>query len=127
MPNIIIIIKKEFFMVPRDRAGFLALAALSLSIATPSTAAAQAKFHYRQGGQLEGVFFLNSQKGWTAEDGGRLRFSQDGGLTWAPAEVPDKVRGELRGVFMRSNLEGWAVGDGGVVLKTEDQEGDLWT
>ena len=72
------------------------------------TAGGQAKFEYRQGGQLEGVFFLDASLGWTAEDGGRIRRTIDGGQTWFITDVPDDVRGELRGVYFLNQDDGWA-------------------
>jgi len=61
----------------------------------------------------------------TAEDGGRIRRTEDGGLTWDPAFVPDGVRGELRGLFFLDEDDGWAVGDDGVILRTTNQ-GQNW-
>ena len=110
----------------RIRVVFLWLAAIV--IAAPTFA--QAKFHYRQGGQLEGVFFLDAQTGWTAEDGSRIRRSTDAGLTWTAADVDERVRGELRGILVRGtlglDLEGWACGDDGTILRVADDEGLVW-
>ena len=110
------------------RVTLLWLAAIAIAVPT----SAQAKFHYRQGGQLEGVFFLDgSQHGWTAEDGARIRNSENAGATWTPVNfVDERVRGELRGIQIRGSMlegvEGHAVGDGGVCLRSTDGNGQEW-
>ncbi len=80
----------------------------------------QAKFHHLDGGIINGVFFFDSQRGWTAEDGGRMQITTDVGQTWSPVSLEDEFDEEtwveLRGVFVRDLDHGWCVGDGGVVL-----------
>ncbi len=75
-------------------------------------------FQHRQGGIVHGVHFLDPENGWTAEDGGRIRVTHDGGATWAFRQTPDDVRSQLRGIFFLDADRGWAVGDGGVVIRT---------
>ncbi|MGH7149845.1 MAG: WD40/YVTN/BNR-like repeat-containing protein, partial [Planctomycetota bacterium] len=83
-------------------------------------------FQHRQGGILHGVHFLDPQDGWTAEDGGRIRVTHDGGATWGFQRTPDDVRSPLRGIFFLDADRGWAVGDDGVVLRTTNG-GCLWS
>jgi photosystem II stability/assembly factor-like uncharacterized protein len=66
------------------------------------------------------VFFLDSVSGWTVEDGGRTRYTANGGLDWSYGPVPLHISSDLRGVFFKTAQIGWSVGDGGIVLKSLD-------
>ncbi len=94
-----------------------------LLFATGAVSSAQT-FNYRAGGNPFGITFFGS-RGWVAEDGGRIRYTDDGGDTWIQADVDDSVRGQLRGIQFVSSLEGFCVGDGGVLLKSTDG-GESW-
>ena len=89
------------------------------------------EFHYRQGGHLDAVSFIDSSRGWTGEDGGRIRFSVDGGQSWTLADLSaitsPEAWGQLNGVFVMDmgggDVKVWAVGEGGVVLVSTDADG----
>ncbi len=100
------------------------LTTATLGLAPHATAQAPV-FHHVQGGDVNGIFMLNATTGWTAEDGGRIRYTLDGS-TWTHAQVPDDVRDDLRSVFFLNASEGWAVGDGGAMLKSTNG-GVTWT
>ena len=92
------------------------------------------EFHYRQGGHLDAVTFIDSSRGWTAEDGGRIRYSEDGGQSWDPADLTaitsPEAWGQLNGVFVLDlgggEVKVWAVGEGGVVLTSTDEFGRVF-
>lgn len=47
---------------------------------------------------------------WVGEDGGKIRRSDDGGVTWAEQETPREMRGLVHGIFfLEDGLTGWAV------------------
>ena len=100
--------------------GFVGVAVLGVSVVAAS--AQSPEFHYLHGGQYEGVVFLNSDDGWIAGDGGRIRYTTDGGTNWATALLDEEpgvpVRSQLRGMHFLSENEGWAVGSGGVILRS---------
>ena len=92
------------------------------------------EFRHLQGGLIEGMTFFNSIEGWTGEDGGRIRMTTDGGLTWTFADTDDESPGSwvlLRGLCFLDNGEGgvigWAVGEDGVVLQSTDGAGMTWS
>lgn len=90
---------------------------------------AQPRFHHLHGGEINGLFFVNSQRGWTAEDGTRIRRTDDGGTSWILEEVDTsnlETRVELKNIFFTDTLNGWAVGNEGVVLRSTDG-GLTWT
>lgn len=99
----------------------LALVLLATILSSPA-GWCQAKFHHLDGGIINAVTFLDDGlHGWTAEEGGRMKFTEDGGNTWSPVTLEDEdieaTWVELRGVYARDIDHGWAVGDGGVVLR----------
>lgn len=81
-------------------------------------------FRYLWGGEIRQVFALssgNQTRIWTAEDGGRIRFSKDGGANWFFQDVPDTVSQTLIDVWFHSDgATGWACGRGGRLLGTSD-------
>jgi photosystem II stability/assembly factor-like uncharacterized protein len=110
--------------------GLLVLVVLPCVAQTP-------EFVYRQGGHSHGIQFWNENDGVVVEDGGRIRYTVDGGTTWTDSNFDDEYREDLRGVFVRvGSQDAWAVGKGGAVLRTtnrgqdwerlnEDSGGDL--
>jgi len=85
-------------------------------------AQSQPEWHHLHGGNINDVFFLDASRGWTAEEGGRSRYTMDGGFTWEYATMPDDLalNTPLRGLFFLDTSRGWAVGDGGVVLQWDE-------
>lgn len=81
------------------------------------------EFHYIHGGQYEGVVFFDSQNGWVAGDGGRIRYTTNGGATWTTATLEEEpgvsVRSQLRGMHFLSADEGFAVGSSGEILRSK--------
>lgn len=106
----------------------LAIATLSQSVASQ----AAPKFRHLAGGYIEGVHFLDESHGWTAEDGCRIRVTDDGGVTWEYADTDDESPGSwvrMRGLFcmeVDNEIIAWACGDNGVVLTSTDGEGLIW-
>jgi photosystem II stability/assembly factor-like uncharacterized protein len=97
----------------------VALLALSTTAFTATAVFGQApEFHHKQGGPVNGVFFLDGTHGWTAEDGARVRFTEDGGQTWEYGFTPTDFREELRDVYFVDESDGWAVSAGGSVLRS---------
>ena len=93
-----------------------------------STTSAQPVFEHLWGGTLERICALDDQRAWTAEDGGRIRHSDDGGETWLFQSTPDEVRGTLNSVFLLPDgLHGWAVSDDGLVIATTSGGIDGWS
>ncbi len=100
---------------------------LAVSAMLVSTAEAQApEFKHLHGGRVGNVFFLNETRGYSAEDGARIRITDDGGQTWEHQKTPDNVREELGDVFFVDNLVGWAATTKGAVLGTTNG-GNTWT
>lgn len=107
------------------------LAKLTMSVvaAIGLCAVSQAQeFQYRQGGTVEGAFFLPSDPdlGWITHDGGKISRSTDRGQSWATKFVPDNVRGHIRGIHFLNEDDGWACGDNGFILATTNG-GDTWS
>ena len=64
---------------------------------------------------------------WTGEDGGRLRTSLDGGVSWVFADTPDDFTGSIFDIwFFPGGVHGFATGRGGHVLETVDS-GLTWS
>ncbi|HZF09938.1 MAG TPA: YCF48-related protein [Thermoanaerobaculia bacterium] len=103
-----------------------------LALATPAGPTCQAVdgfFSHVWGGKVQSAFVHDASPwvAWTAEDGGRIRTTRDGGTHWTFQTTPPCVQGQLRGVqFLAANPRtGWAVGDGGVVIHTTTA-GQTW-
>jgi photosystem II stability/assembly factor-like uncharacterized protein len=93
---------------------------LALCAVVPALAQSP-EFTYRQGGHSHGIQFWDTDDGVVVEDGGRIRYTTDGGDTWIDAEVSDDYRDDFRGVFVLVGTnDAWAVGVGGHVFKTTD-------
>ena len=73
---------------------------------------------------LDGVFFLDSNRGWVVGANGTILHSSDGGDTWT-AQDSGTSRDLHRVTFVDCNT-GWAVGAGGTILHTIDG-GATWT
>jgi photosystem II stability/assembly factor-like uncharacterized protein len=99
---------------------------LALCAVVPALAQSP-EFTYRQGGHSHGIQFWTDDDGVVVEDGGRIRYTGDGGDTWIDAEVSDEYRDDFRGVFVvpHPSQDAWAVGVGGHVFKTTDR-GETW-
>lgn len=99
------------------------MAAILIGLAAHS-ANAQPKFYHMHGGEINGIFFLgDGLRGWTAEDGTRVRRTLDGGVTWQYCLVDTdnlETRVPLLNVFFFDQSNGWAVGTEGVVFKSTD-------
>jgi photosystem II stability/assembly factor-like uncharacterized protein len=102
----------------------LSLAAAILS-ASGVARAQTPSFKHLQGGRIGGVYFVDSTHGWSAEDGARIRFSEDGGQTWDYQDTPNTIRDELGDIFFIDQDIGWAATIQGEVLRTLDG-GDTW-
>lgn len=102
------------------------LAALVSALVGPPASAQSPKWHHLQGGMINEVAFYDEDHGCTVEDGGRIRWTEDGGDTWAYADTPDGVRAELFGVHWLTSDVVFACGEGGIVLKSPDK-GQNWT
>jgi len=104
------------------------LASLGLS------ARSQTTFTYLQGGNFEQVEFVDLLNGYISGDGGRIHYSEDGGLTWAEAETVNddpEAWGNVHGMFFlgewgEQDFKGWAACANGVVLRTTDIFGQEW-
>ncbi len=93
-----------------------------------STAIAQSQspqFHHLHGDVVRDITFVDSDRGFTAEDGGKTRFTTDGGETWGYGAIQNVLTStdlqvRMRRVrFLDSDLDrGWMVGEGGVILKS---------
>ena len=96
--------------------------------ASPQNYPSTPSFTYRAGGEPFGITFFGEEaawRGWVAEDGGRIRYSDDGD-EWIQAVVAGSVRGQLRGIQFIDDSVGFCVGDGGALLKTTNG-GLNWT
>jgi len=80
-------------------------------------------FRYLWGGEIRQVVARPVGNGvgiWTAEDGGRIRHSADGGVSWVFQGVPKTASQTLLDVWMLPDGQtGWACGRGGRVLQTK--------
>jgi len=77
-----------------------------------------------QGANLQGEFFVNSQKGWMVGDAGLIMMTPDGGESW---DIQNSgSMSILRDAFFINENEGWVVGNSHTILHTEDG-GISWT
>jgi len=67
---------------------------------------------------INGVFFVNDNTGWTVGDFGTIQKTTDGALTWNVQ--PAALTRDLRDVCFIDSQEGWVVGDFGTILHTSD-------
>jgi photosystem II stability/assembly factor-like uncharacterized protein len=109
----------------------LALCAVSLALAAPARAQsctipapAEHETHLIWGGETRQVFVQQQMDGvhiHTAEDGGRIRRSTNGGATWTFAVTPPDCTQSLLDVwFNASGSRGYACGRGGKILISVD-------
>lgn len=99
----------------------VALAQTGCTIPAP----ADHETHLIWGGEARQVFTRDAGGGaihiHTAEDGGRIRRSTDGGVTWTFAVTPIDVSQSLLDIwFDATGSKGYACGRGGRILKTTD-------
>lgn len=78
------------------------------------------------GGLIHDVEFLDEDFGCTVEDGGRIRYTDDGGVTWTHGNTPETVRDELFGLDWVNEDLIFACGANGVILKSTTQ-GATWS
>lgn len=75
--------------------------------------------------RLNGLSFIDNQRGWAAGRQGTVIRTTDAGATWsAPQNTGVDVI--LRGIYFVNENIGYAVGDGGVIIKTTNG-GQSWT
>ncbi len=85
-------------------------------------------FEYVHGSKVNRVLARSDLEVWTTLDGGVIRYSTDGGVTFQNATLPDAVRGNLEGICQvqaGGSTTMWAVGQHGVVLRSVDA-GATW-
>jgi hypothetical protein len=70
---------------------------------------------------LDGVHFVDAERGWAVGQGGLILATADKGKHWAPQ--PSGTDAFLYSVYFAGPARGWAVGDGGVILATTDGGG----
>src|SRR5581483_8475059 len=75
-------------------------------------------FQDRTKRDLNGVFFLDQNRGWIIGDGGIIHASQDSGLQWSPLNA--RVNTNLNDVFFRNPNEGWLIASGALIMRTQD-------
>lgn len=79
---------------------------------------------YEETGWVYAVHFINSNKGFTGGDGGKIRRTTDGGASWTTvASFPEAAL--IRRITFLDSLRGFAVGGYGVIVNTTDG-GDSW-
>jgi len=67
--------------------------------------------------KLEGIYFVDANRGWAVGNDGRILCTKDGGATWDFEYSRTNV--DLKDVFFIDPHHGWIVGDEGKVLKYE--------
>ncbi len=73
---------------------------------------------------LEGVFFVDADRGWAVGDYGTILHTKDGGRTWSPQTA--RTDASFTAVtFQADGLRGWVVGSETTVLYTDDG-GRIW-
>lgn len=83
----------RLIMIPH-RHGLLVATITAWSYA-PEMTAQTPKWHHVHGGLINDVTFYDENQGCTAEDGGRIRYTADGGISWTYAVVPQDVTVDL--------------------------------
>lgn len=64
------------------------------------------------------IYFINSFRGWAVGNGGTIRSTEDGGITWTVQTSGTTVN--LSSVHFIDEMNGWISGDGGAILFTSD-------
>jgi photosystem II stability/assembly factor-like uncharacterized protein len=67
---------------------------------------------------LLGGAFAGSSNGAIVGAGGSIYFTEDGGVSWTPANVFGDKQSKLNSVYFADNRNGWAVGASGKVFQT---------
>jgi photosystem II stability/assembly factor-like uncharacterized protein len=88
------------------------------------TPVATEEVHYRFAGEVREVERVVAADGsihaWIAEDGGRIRHTNDNGQTWQFQETPWDARQTLLDIHFTDTMNGFACGRAGVLLYTND-------
>jgi photosystem II stability/assembly factor-like uncharacterized protein len=88
---------------------------------TPPIRIPSRSFRHVWGGVVQRVFVRSPTEAWTAEECGRIRHTNDGGVTWSVQPTPESIDAPIRGIyFLAASPIGWAVGTSGRILKTSD-------
>lgn len=103
-------------MIPH-RHGLLVATITAWSYA-PEMTAQTPKWHHLHGGLINDVTFYDENQGCTAEDGGRIRYTEDGGISWTYAVVPQDVTVDLFSVVYVDEDNLYACGDKGIIIKS---------
>ena len=68
-------------------------------------------------GNFKDIFFIDQEYGWAISDNDTIRLTQDGGITWQPAQLDGG--GFNKGYFI-DRYTGWIVSNWGDIKKTMD-------
>lgn len=74
--------------------------------------------------RLNGVFFLNTYKGWCIGDSGLILKTSNGGLNWK--NYDSVATSNLNAITFTSELIGYIAGENGLILRTSDG-GNSWS
>jgi photosystem II stability/assembly factor-like uncharacterized protein len=73
---------------------------------------------------LEGVYFIDSNKGWVVGRNGTILYTTNGGAKWNKQAYKDRTA--FYGVFFLDTNRGWIIGQGGTILTTTNG-GSQWS
>jgi len=73
---------------------------------------------------LEGVYFIDSDKGWVVGRNGTILYTTNGGAKWNKQAYKDRTA--FYGVFFLDTNRGWIIGQGGTILTTTNG-GSQWS
>jgi photosystem II stability/assembly factor-like uncharacterized protein len=80
-------------------------------------------FQDRSKSDLNGVYFLDQNRGWIIGNRGIMHATQNGGGEWAPQNA--RVTTNLNDIFFRNRNEGWLIDDAATILRTMNA-GETW-
>ncbi len=113
--------KQKNFKRSSKKSGVLAMRKFILPVLfllLPVISSAQSSWHVQNSGttkDLNSVFFINQNTGWTSGNNKLLKTSNSG-YTWDSVTVG--VNSDIRSVYFVNNNTGWVCGTNGVILKT---------